>query len=63
VIREEVKRYRKMGINLVVDCETLEMLIRKGITKALGARPTKRIVQKYLGEVVRERIKLFLLYR
>jgi len=57
VIGEEVERYRKMGIELVVDSENLEMLIRKGITKALGARPMKRTVQKYLGDMVRERMK------
>jgi ATP-dependent Clp protease ATP-binding subunit ClpC len=54
---EEIKRYRKMEIELTVDEETVEMLIRKGINKALGARPMKRTVQKYLGDVVRERLK------
>lgn len=57
VIGEEVERYRRMGVDLTVDDETVEMLIRKGITKALGARPMKRTVQKYLGDVVRERMK------
>jgi ATP-dependent Clp protease ATP-binding subunit ClpA len=57
VIEEEIERYRKMGIDLTVEHETVEMLIRKGITKALGARPMKRTVQKYLGDVVRERVK------
>jgi len=57
VIGEEVERYRKMGIKLVVDKETLELFIRKGITKALGARPMKRTVQKYLGDVIMERMK------
>jgi ATP-dependent Clp protease ATP-binding subunit ClpA len=57
VIGEEVERYREMGIDLTVDAETVEMLVRKGITKALGARPMKRAVQKYLGDVVRERMK------
>jgi ATP-dependent Clp protease ATP-binding subunit ClpA len=57
VIGEEVERYRKMGIDLAVEERTLELLIRKGITKALGARPMKRTVQKYLGDMVRERMK------
>jgi len=57
VIGEEVERYQKMGIDLTVDKETVEMLIRKGITKALGARPMKRTVQKFLGDLVRERMK------
>ena len=46
-----------MGIVLTVEEETGEMLIRKGITKALGARPMKRTVQKVLGDVVRESLK------
>ena len=57
VIGEEVERYRKMGNDLSVDAETVEMLVRKGITKVLGARPMKRTVQKYLGDLVRERMK------
>lgn len=57
VIGEEIERYRKMGLDLAVDAETVEMLVRKGITKGLGARPMKRTVQKFLGDVVRERIK------
>jgi ATP-dependent Clp protease ATP-binding subunit ClpA len=56
VINKEVERYQKMGIQLAVDEETIEMLIRKGITKALGARPMKRTVQKYLGDMLRERL-------
>ena len=46
-----------MGIDLTVDEATVEMLIRKGITKALGARPMKRTVQKHLGDVIRESMK------
>ena len=57
VIGEEVERYRKIGMDLGVDEETLELLIWKGITQALGARPMKRTVQKYLGDLVRERMK------
>jgi len=45
-----------MGIDLTIDEETVEMLIRKGITKAMGARPMKRTVQKYLGDVIREKL-------
>ena len=53
-----IYRDRKMGINLKVEDETVEMLIRKGITKALGARPMKRMVQKYLGDLVMKRMKV-----
>ena len=54
---EKVEGYRKMGIDLTIDEESVEMLILKGVTKALGARPMKRTVQKYLGDLVRERLK------
>ena len=54
----EIYRDRKMGIDLTVYEETVEMLIRKGITKALGARPMMLMVQKYLGDLVRKRIKV-----
>jgi len=33
------------------------MLIMTVITKALGALPMKRTVQKYFGDVVREKLK------
>jgi ATP-dependent Clp protease ATP-binding subunit ClpA len=46
-----------MGIELSVDEETLELLIRKGITKALGARPMKRTAQKYIGDAIRMALK------
>ena len=62
MIGEEIERYRKMGIELIVDEETVEMLIRKGINKALGARPMKRTAQEYLGGCgqgeVKEELKL-----
>jgi ATP-dependent Clp protease ATP-binding subunit ClpA len=51
--------YGKIRINLTVDEETIEMLIRKGITKALGARPMKQTVQKYLGDRVMRRVKRY----
>lgn len=59
VIGEDVARYRKMEIDLTVDEETIEILIRKGITKALGARLMKRTIQKYLGDLVQIRIKKY----
>jgi ATP-dependent Clp protease ATP-binding subunit ClpA len=57
VIGDEIERYRKMGIELTVEEETLELLLRMGITKARGARPMKWTVQKYMGDMVRERLK------
>jgi hypothetical protein len=44
-----------MEINLTVDEETVEMLIRTGIIKTIEARPMKRRFQKILGELIRER--------
>ena len=46
-----------MDINLAVEEETMELLIRKGISKAQGARPMKRTVQKFLRDLVRKRMK------
>ena len=33
--------------------EVVEFLVRKGIHKALGARPMKRTVQKFIGDAIR----------
>ena len=57
VIGGAVKRYGEMGMELSVEEEGLELIIRKGITKALGARPMKRTVQKYLGDRKGEGLK------
>ena len=53
IIAEELTRLRQMGFDVSLAEETIESLIRKGIHKALGARPMKRIVQKSLGDAIR----------
>jgi len=56
-IDEELARLRQKGYNLTVSEEAFEFLLRRGIHKTLGARPMKRTVQKYLGDVVRCALK------
>ena len=45
-IAEELARFRERGFDLRVSDETFEFLVRRGIHKALGARPMKGTVQK-----------------
>ncbi len=56
-ITEELARFRKRGFNLTVSDETFEFLVRRGIHKALGARPMKKTVQKFIGDAVRDAMK------
>ena len=37
--------------------EAFEFLVRRGIHKALGARPMKGIVRKFVGDAARDAIK------
>ena len=56
-IAEELARFRKRGFELTVSDEAFEFLVRRGIHKALGARPLKKTVQKFIGDAVRDTIK------
>src|SRR4029077_12163172 len=56
-ITEEVARFRAGGFDLTVSDEAFEFLIRRGIHKALGARPMKKTVQKLFGDAVRDALK------
>jgi ATP-dependent Clp protease ATP-binding subunit ClpA len=56
-IAEELARFRERGFDLRVSDETFEFLVRRGIHKALGARPMKGIVRKFVGDAVRDAIK------
>lgn len=58
VIAEELDRFRQQGFDLSVSNEALEFLVRKGIHKALGARPMKAIVRKIIGDTIRDTIKV-----
>jgi len=57
VISEELARFRAQGIDLAVSESAFEFLVRRGIHKALGARPMKRTVQKYIGDAIRTVLK------
>jgi ATP-dependent Clp protease ATP-binding subunit ClpA len=56
-IAEELTRLRERGFNLTVSDDAFEFLVRRGIHKALGARPMKKTVQKFIGDAVRDAIK------
>jgi ATP-dependent Clp protease ATP-binding subunit ClpA len=56
-IAEELARFRERGFDLRVSDETFEFLVRRGIHKALGARPMKGTVRKFVGDAVRDTIK------
>jgi ATP-dependent Clp protease ATP-binding subunit ClpB len=57
VINDEIERYRHREIELTVSVEAVEFLIRRGINRALGARPMKRTAQKYIGDAIRIALK------
>lgn len=57
VISEELARFRQQGIELTVSESAFEFLVRRGIHKALGARPMKRTVQKFIGDAIRCTLK------
>jgi ATP-dependent Clp protease ATP-binding subunit ClpA len=56
-IAEELARFRERGFDLRFSDETFEFLVRRGIHKALGARPMKGTVRKFVGDAVRDAIK------
>ena len=56
-IAEELARFRERGFDLTVSDDAFEFLVRRGIHKALGARPMKKTVQKFIGDAVRDAIK------
>jgi len=56
-ISEELTRFRAQGFELTVSEPAFEFLVRRGIYKALGARPMKRAVQKHVGDAIRDAIK------
>ena len=65
----EIERFSEHGFNLTVSEAAFEFLVRRGIHKALGARPMKKTVQKFIGDAVRDALKAgchhpaFLLFR
>lgn len=57
VISEELARFRSLGIDLAISEPAFEFLLRRGIHKTLGARPMKGIVEKFVGDAVKDAIK------
>ena len=56
-ITEELTRFRERGFDLAVSDEAFEFLVRRGIHKTLGARPLKKMTQKFIGDAVRDAMK------
>ena len=57
VVSEELERLRRQGFDLSVSDAVFEFLVRRGIHKALGARPMKKTVQKFIGDAIRQALK------
>ncbi len=57
-ISQELAWFRGQGFELSISDEAHEFLVRHGIHKGLGARPMKRTVQKFIGDAVRQALKL-----
>jgi hypothetical protein len=56
-IAEELARLQERGFDLTVSAEAFEFLVRRGLHKALGARPLKKTVQKFIEDAVCNAIK------
>lgn len=56
-IDEELGRLRVKGFDLSMSESAFEFLVRQGIHKTLGARPMKRIVQKFIGDAIWRALK------
>jgi C-terminal, D2-small domain, of ClpB protein len=54
---KELDRLSDYGLNLTVSQGAFEFLVRRGIQKALGARPIKKTVQKFDGGAVIDALK------
>jgi ATP-dependent Clp protease ATP-binding subunit ClpA len=50
MIGHEVKRLGELGYKLAIDSEIIELLVREGYHRTLGARPMRNIVERYLQE-------------
>lgn len=52
MIGREVNRLNKLGYELVVGASTVEVLVREGFHRSLGARPMRNTVDRYLQELI-----------
>jgi hypothetical protein len=57
VIFEELDRFRKQGFELSMSEPAFEFLLRRGFHTALGARPMKGVVRKFIGDAIRDVLK------
>ena len=57
-VLEELARFRQQGFELTVSEPAFEFLVRRGIHKALGARPMKGTAQKFIGDAIRYTLKM-----
>lgn len=56
-IEKELNRLALQGHHLTVAPEAAEFLVRRGVHKALGARPLQQVVRKHLGDAIRTAFK------
>src|SRR5258706_1096244 len=52
MIGREVERLNQLGHKLVIEPATVEILVREGFHRTLGARPMRNTVDRYLQEAV-----------
>ncbi len=55
-LKELLKRLESLNIKLVLTKQAREFLISKGFDPAFGARPLKRVLQKYVEDAIAEEI-------
>ncbi|UMZ74328.1 ATP-dependent Clp protease ATP-binding subunit [Natranaerofaba carboxydovora] len=56
MLQELDRRMKEFDINLMVTKEAKELLAEKGYDPAYGARPLRRVIQKYLEDTLSEKI-------
>ncbi len=55
-LRHLLKRIEKMGYSLIVSDQARDFLAEKGFDPQFGARPLRRVIQKYLEDPIAEEI-------
>jgi ATP-dependent Clp protease ATP-binding subunit ClpB len=50
MISHEIERLRQLGHQLFVNGETIELLVREGYHRTLGARPMRNTVDRFFQE-------------
>jgi len=52
MVEREIKRLKLLGHEVDVNAETMELLIRQGFDRTLGARPMRNVVEKHLQDMI-----------